>query len=644
VINNNFIKSNENNDLQNCVHNLSGNLENTSGILLPIDGFEKLTVEKISKKFNKKVSAEQLYSTTLKTARVSFIPDKQLGNSSKVLSQIFANECDDIIFIDKKISCLKKDGVTDCVEFPSVYEKSGLEETFQSYDENRKKTIKAVTAIQKYFRGWFGRKPYLYNGLYAEYHLQCQKTRGPESRRIPRAEWGKTKVYLPEEMPAVVLKNSGEKEAVRRFHQMTEVRAILNSQKSSHLIIPKANVCEDFLVEERLRINVDSYYNMEVYLSHSELFNEAVSELTRLFSKIYIGDLVSYQNHPLGHIEGVEDFVRYDNLPLYVVEEKGKKKGKIGLIDLEDVKNEPNFKSVETLVRIFPLHLDVIKNEAIKFKIKFNQDLLLLSARKGKKYLQVGFADHLEWLKQKGVFGKNFRQPFEISSQRVKEVAALLQQKWLNINRGDNKLFRASGSLQKDAVIDLAQASKTKSIDDVDTGVAKLIESITELIISNLKTEIQTKENEKLPKLLGHISDKQSGNLPKMLPQIFLNDAEDIISIDKVSSGLRKDGMTDSIEFSSDSKKCGLDEEMKGWQLVSFRSPVMKRQKLYKGVVDLILENKKVELKENFNAEEEGIAMKLTYLLMQEFVRGGEIFYFDPGYYIGGCQVCWIRY
>ena len=101
---------------------------------------------------------------------------------------------------------------------------------------------------------------------------------------------------------------------------------------------------------------------------------------------------------------------------------------------------------------------------------------------------------------------------------------------------------------------------------------------------------------------------------------------------------------TGHVQFSNISETCGLDEEVKGWQLVSLRSPVIKRQKLYKGVAGLILENKKIELKEGFNSEEEGIAMHVTYLLIQELVRGGEIFYFDPGYYIGGSQVCWIRY
>lgn len=165
--------------------------------------------------------------------------------------------------------------------------------------------------------------------------LSAKGVIGTESYLIPQAQGGSTRVYLPKEMPEVVLKSSGRTEAIKRFHQMQEVRSILDSQNSSHLIIPKVNLCQEFLIEQRLPINADSYYNMGLYLSQPELFDEAVRELTRLFSRIYLSDLVNWQINPLRNIEGVEDFVRYDNLPMYVIEENGKKKGKIGLIDLE---------------------------------------------------------------------------------------------------------------------------------------------------------------------------------------------------------------------------------------------------------------------------------------------------------------------
>ena len=39
-------------------------------------------------------------------------------------------------------------------------------------------------------------------------------------------------------------------------------------------------------------------------------------------------------------MDGVDDMIRYDNLPLYIEEQKDKKVGKIGLIDLERIEDQ----------------------------------------------------------------------------------------------------------------------------------------------------------------------------------------------------------------------------------------------------------------------------------------------------------------
>lgn len=439
---------------------------------------------------------------------------------------------------------------------------------------------RAATTIQKYFRGYLARKPHLPSNLYPQYLAQCDRVKGPESHSIPQAQSGKTRVYLPQEMPGVVLKNSGRKEAITRFHQMQEVRSILDSQNSSHLIIPKANLCQEFLVEQRLPINVDSYHNMGLYLSQPELFDEAVRELTRLFSRVYLSDLVSHHYNPLGHIDDVGDFVRYDNLPMYVVEENGKKEGKIGLIDLEHVQNGPNSQSLETLVRIFPLHLDVIKNEASKLKMEVNEVSLDASAKKGRKYLQVGFIDHLECLKQKGVSTEIPPQPFQVSPQRVKELTSLLETELLRLNQGVNDLFARKKYRE--------EPKKNFFTENPQKIAEELAASITPLIIRNIETQIEKQQNKKLNKLLGL-------------------------------------AMTES-------------------ELVSLRSPIIKRPKLHEGVDKLILKNEKIKFEKNLFNEEREIAEQLAYVIMEELVKSGEIFYFDPAYYSGGHQICWIRY
>lgn len=440
---------------------------------------------------------------------------------------------------------------------------------------------KAATTIQKCVRGYLARKPHLPSHLYPQYNAQCEKAKGPESDSIPQAQGGKTRVYLPKEMPGIVLKNSGRKAAITRFHQMQEVRSILDSQNSSHLIIPKANLCQDFLVEQRLPINVDKYHNMGLYLSQPQMFDEAVRELTRLFSRVFLSDLISCQYEPLGHITDVEDNVRYDNLPLYVVEENGKKEGKIGLIDLEHIQKGPSYKGLITLARIFPFHLDVIKNEASKLKIEIREVSLDASAEKGRKYLQVGFIDHLNWLKKKGISTEMPPKPFQVSSQRVLQVTSLIEKELLNFDKGLIDPFVRKGSSCFD------QCPKDFLDGNPEETAKELAASITPLIISNIQAQIAIKRTERLSKL----SERN------------ITEAE----------------------------------------LVSLGSPIVHRPKLYKGADELILKSTKNQLKwKKFQAQE--IAEQLVYTVMQELVKGGEIFFFDPAYYTEGHNNCWIRY
>jgi hypothetical protein len=111
---------------------------------------------------------------------------------------------------------------------------------------------------------------------------------------------------------------------------------------------------------------------------------------------------------------------------------------------------------------------------------------------------------------------------------------------------------------------------------------------ITPLIICNLKTQIDKQQNETISKLSGQ-------------------------------------GMTDS-------------------QLVSRRSPSIKRPKLYEGVDKLILKNQKIKFETPWLREEQEIAAQLTCVILEELVKSGEIFYFDPAYCPSGHELCWIRY
>lgn len=73
--------------------------------------------------------------------------------------------------------------------------------------------------------------------------------------------------------------------------------------------------------------------------------------------------------------------------------------------------------------------------------MKINELSLDASEKKGRKYLQVGFIDYLNWLKQRGVSTENFSQSFQVSTQRTNELTALLEKELLKLNHGVNDLF-----------------------------------------------------------------------------------------------------------------------------------------------------------------------------------------------------------
>ncbi len=265
------------------------------------------------------------------------------------------------------------------------------------------------------------------------------------AKDMPRAHGGKTRVYLPKGALEVVLKESGEEDSIKRFGQMERIRSILESQRSSHLIIPTAAVCGKFLVEERLPINVDRYYNMGLYIENPGLFDESVREMTRLFSKVYLSDLVSFQYHPSNNIVG--DTIRYDNLPLYIEEVNGIRTGKIGLIDLEHMYEEPSAKGLATLVRIFPYHKDLIIEEATKLGISINKPNLKKRALDGKKYLQEGYIAHRDWLTKKKINSETATETFEVDANRTTAIIEVVEKELLKMNSGQCDILKEKGYL-----------------------------------------------------------------------------------------------------------------------------------------------------------------------------------------------------
>ncbi len=245
---------------------------------------------------------------------------------------------------------------------------------------------KAATTIQKIFRGHLEKKTFLPRSLFPLYAQQCANT---ETKFMFMATDGKTPVYLPEDLPEVVLKKSGRKKAIFRFHQTQKVRSILKSEKCSHLIIPKVKLYGEFLIEERLPIDTCDQHNVNLYERNRDLFNEPVREMVRLFSKSHIPCLTSWQFDKNTNTTYVED-TRYDNLPFYLTNKNGKQQAMIGLIDLERAGTDEkasNEHRLFTLTVIFPYHKNIIENEADKLSMHFNPKNIESASRIGLKYL-----------------------------------------------------------------------------------------------------------------------------------------------------------------------------------------------------------------------------------------------------------------
>jgi len=418
-----------------------------------------------------------------------------------------------------------------------------------------KKREKAAVTLQAAFRGFRARKPFLTpNSAYKEL---CQK-----AHTFTRAKGGNTKVYLPERDTSIVLKQSGC-QSKRRLRHMLDMRSILESQESTHLVIPKARLCGHFLIEERLPINIDPFHNMNTYISNSSLFDDAIRELTRLSSKVVLGDLIGSRG-PLSHLPDVGDIVRYDNLPLYIVEEKGK----IGLIDLELFKPIKDRNSLAVLARIFPYHLDIIKEEAEKLNMTIDHKALDSAAERGRKCMQVGFKDHLDFLKKKT------DKAFAISPERIGDIEKIIEGELLKLNDGINDFYTNQ---------DYRAAPPKEFLTENPQAVAKeLASQIAPQLASTVSTVIQKRRHK---------------------------------------------------------------EPTSPAELVDFRSPILKRSQFRNVVQKVILDHSKVLFCNTcLFGHERDIAEQIVYVFMNELVKGGELFYFDPAYYSNMADFCWIRY
>lgn len=355
---------------------------------------------------------------------------------------------------------------------------STISSTSFSWAQKLENKDKAATIIQKYVRRYLqikrNQKTFLDRCLFKRYYPLCI-TQPDLTKRINI--YGNTDVYFSEHLPGLIMKHS-KTASLPRLRTMQKIHALLQKQGSTHLIIPKARTCKDFLVEEKLPISENIFHNIGIYATSPRLFDEAVKEISRLFFSVTIPDLVGNRNN-YRYINGCRD-IRYDNLPLYILDKNGTKCGYIGLIDLGKIKYCASPHAAKLLARIFPLHESVIQEQALAQNLcadKIGRDL-----EEGRKYLDVFYFNHLLFLKTKNITPQN-NLPFALDPHLQWEMIPFMESILLEMNDGKYRLSEGcqrTRPLPKWFLRSLEDKKKT----------TQLVGKVTALLTDNLKNSL----------------------------------------------------------------------------------------------------------------------------------------------------------
>lgn len=294
----------------------------------------------------------------------------------------------------------------------------------------------AALTIQKLWRGHLAREKvevikshyFLSDDLLAQAKPYIDTP--SQLHNLPKVPEGKTTVYLPEGLP-IVLKESGSPKNQKRLDQMKEARAICNGLGCHHLVIPKARVYANFIIEQRLPILHGTKTQMALYSEHRLKFTEAVKEFTAFLCQVSLDDITGYKDEYIVVSSRDVPLGRYDNIAFYLEEGQGK----IGLIDLErftpgcDRSNEDwGFFKCLTLVQLFPYHVGEIIETAKKYdpKIELRRQDVIAASKESLERFNIVCDLHRFFIKRKGVTPAN-PAPFKrVKQEEVADIEAEL--------------------------------------------------------------------------------------------------------------------------------------------------------------------------------------------------------------------------
>lgn len=269
--------------------------------------------------------------------------------------------------------------------------------------------IKAVILVQKTYRG---------------HRERCFLSRSSRmqatdflARQIlaetPRAVHGHTPVYLPSSLPHLVFKEANEA-CIPRLKGILWSRQICRSLP--HLVIPQAARCNNFLIEQKLLLNVSPDVQASIYLTEAKDLDPVIRDFVHFVFLTSLGYFIQRE----GYLKNCA-MPRTDNFPFFY----SHKCRKIALIDLEHIRSPVNrTKQLQDLIFLFPLHGELIKREAEKYlskdTIETLQPVLGEAVFNGKRWLKFIYSDWIDYKKSRS------NHPLKLFSSTKR----LIQEQW----------------------------------------------------------------------------------------------------------------------------------------------------------------------------------------------------------------------
>ena len=309
----------------------------------------------------------------------------------------------------------------------------------ENFKDNENKSLKdAVIRIQSIVRAHLAKvkatevkEHYLDPELFKKATYYTKKPANVS--REPRAINGIAMVYLPRNLP-IVLKYIGDSISKRRFEKIIAARKLCQKNSYKDLVVPRARVHGDFLLECRLPIEVHDFREqVGLYVDNRDKFTPAIREFAGFLFQTTLHDIVG---RPPGNFYAqLTDIAigRYDNVALYLDETQGK----IGLVDLEQfdpycdrTDDRWSYSRCETLICLFPLHFEEILNVAKEYDPNienFREDLKKIRD-KAYVFFKMIYIDHEELIKDNHITIENSTRLAEIKAENYVNILDEIRQ------------------------------------------------------------------------------------------------------------------------------------------------------------------------------------------------------------------------